>query len=165
MIHLKNGTYIDWRNLKFSQGDLFVEEGNGGRVFQPPDIKEHQPVKTIDCTGMLITRSFANGHHHVYSALARGMPAPRKTPLNFQEILRYIWWNIDKALDLEMIRASALVTAIQCAKNGVTFVIDHHASPFAVEGSLEIIAEAFDEVGVGHLLCYEISDRDGKDIA
>lgn len=165
MIHLKNGTFIDWRTLEFSHVDLFVEEGKGGRVFQSIDFKENNRIISIDCTGMLITRSFANGHHHVYSALARGMPAPKKIPQNFQEILRYIWWNIDKALDLEMIRASALVTAIQCVKNGVTFVIDHHASPFAVEGSLETIAEAFDEVGVGHLLCYEISDRDGKEIA
>jgi cytosine/adenosine deaminase-related metal-dependent hydrolase len=64
-----------------------------------------------------------------------------------------------------MIESSALVTAIACAKAGSTFVIDHHASPFAVKGSLEIIAKAFDKVGVSHLLCYEISDRDGKNIA
>jgi cytosine/adenosine deaminase-related metal-dependent hydrolase len=119
----------------------------------------------VDCTGKFITKSFANGHHHIYSALARGMPAPKKNPENFPEILQYIWWNLDKALDLEMIRSSALVTAIACAKNGVTFVIDHHASPFAVAGSLEVIAQAFDEVGVGHLLCYEISDRDGLSVA
>jgi cytosine/adenosine deaminase-related metal-dependent hydrolase len=121
--------------------------------------------RIIDCSGNFITKSFANGHHHVYSALARGMPAPKKNPVNFQEILQYIWWNLDKALDLEMVRASALVTAMACAKNGVTFVIDHHASPNAVDGSLETIARAFDEVGVGHLLCYEISDRDGIEIA
>ena len=67
------------------------------------------------------------------------MPAPKKNPVNFSEILQYIWWNLDKALDLDMIRLSGLVTAIACAKNGVTFVIDHHASPFAIEGSLEIL--------------------------
>ena len=93
------------------------------------------------------------------------MGAPKKNPENFNEILQYIWWTLDKALDPEIIRSSALVTAMACAKNGVTFAIDHHASPFAVKGSLDIIARAFDEVGVGHLLCYEISDRDGPDIA
>ncbi|RLD51788.1 MAG: amidohydrolase, partial [Bacteroidetes bacterium] len=65
----------------------------------------------------------------------------------------------------EMVEVSALVTAMESAKNGVGFVIDHHASPFAVEGSLEIIAKAFDKVGVSHLLCYEISDRDGQKIS
>jgi cytosine/adenosine deaminase-related metal-dependent hydrolase len=64
-----------------------------------------------------------------------------------------------------MIEASALATAIASAKSGVTFVIDHHASPFFIDGSLEIIAKAFEKVGVGHLLCYEVSDRDGYDIA
>jgi cytosine/adenosine deaminase-related metal-dependent hydrolase len=179
MILLKNGTFIDWQTLEFRQGDMRVVEGTptpdpspGGSTLTPdpsPGGRGEMPAarieRVIDCSGKFITRSFANGHHHVYSALAGGMPAPAKNPENFAEILRYIWWNLDKALDLEMIRSSALVTAMACAKRGVTFVIDHHASPFAVEGSLETIAKAFDEVGVGHLLCYEISDRDGMEVA
>lgn len=166
MILLKNGTYIDWRTLGFSRADIVVGEGrDGGLWFLLASEKPEHITRVIDCTGKFITRSFANGHHHVYSALARGMPAPKKNPENFREILQYVWWTLDKALDIEMIHASALVTAIACAKNGVTFVIDHHASPNAVKGSLETIARAFDEVGVGHLLCYEITDRDGPDIA
>jgi cytosine/adenosine deaminase-related metal-dependent hydrolase len=90
------------------------------------------------------------------------MPAPAKSPTNFTEVLQYIWWHIDKRLDLDMIEASALASAIYCAKNGVTFVIDHHASPFAIAGSLDTIARAFDRVGISHMLCYEISDRDGE---
>jgi len=166
MILLKNGTFINWSTLEFVAGDILVEQGQKGGWCRIGDLTEiPENVQPIDCTGKFITKSFANGHHHVYSALARGMPAPAKNPANFSEILKYVWWNIDKSLDLEMIRLSALVTAMECAKNGVTFVIDHHASPHAVEGSLETIARAFDEVGVGHLLCYEISDRDGLDIA
>jgi cytosine/adenosine deaminase-related metal-dependent hydrolase len=49
-----------------------------------------------------------------------------------------------------------------CARNGVTFVVDHHASPSAIEGCLETIAKAFERVGVSHLLCYELTDRDGE---
>jgi cytosine/adenosine deaminase-related metal-dependent hydrolase len=165
MIFLKNGTWIDWQSLDFKKTDILVDEGLDGKLFFGPDPERTENVKTIDCSGKFITRSFANGHHHSYSALARGMPAPKKNPVNFLEILQYIWWDLDKTLDLEMIRLSGLVTAMACAKNGVTFVIDHHASPFAIEGSLEILAHAFEEVGVGHLLCYEISDRDGLDIA
>jgi len=166
MILLKNGTYIDWRTLGFSRADIVVGEGrDGGLWFLLANEKPDRITKVIDCTGKYITRSFANGHHHVYSALARGMPAPKKSPENFREILQYVWWTLDKALDLEMIRTGALVTAIACAKNGVTLVIDHHASPNAIEGSLETIARAFDEVGVGHLLCYEITDRDGAVVA
>jgi len=160
---LKNATFIHWQTLEFRQVNIRVSE-NGGIEFLsaiPQDDKE----EILDCTGKLVTKSFACGHHHVYSALSRGMPAPEKSPENFYEILKYVWWTLDKCLDKDMIEASALATAVACAKNGVTFAIDHHASPFAVEGSLETIAKAFDKVGVGHLLCYEISDRDGIAIA
>jgi cytosine/adenosine deaminase-related metal-dependent hydrolase len=127
-------------------------------------IRKHEP-EVIDCSGKIVTKSFAVGHHHAYSALARGMGAPKKSPENFLEILKYVWWTLDKCLDPEMIEASALVTALACAKAGSTFVIDHHASPSAVKGSLGIIAKAFKKVGVSHLLCYEISDRDGQQVA
>lgn len=162
-LYLKNATYVDWQTLAFKQCHVEVDEGvDGGIRFltELPGVSDKSRV--LDCSGKLVTKSFACGHHHVYSALARGMGAPKKIPSNFHEILKYIWWTLDKCLDLEMIEASALVTAIYCAKNGVTFVIDHHASPMAVNGSLETIAAAFDKVGVGHLLCYEMSDRDGE---
>jgi len=165
MILLKNGTFIDWQTLEFRRTDILVEEGDRGKVQFPSHTAVGSGVRCLDCTGKFITKAFVNGHHHAYSALTCGMPAPYKNPGNFNEILQYIWWNLDKALDLDIIRSSAMVTAMACAKNGVTFVIDHHASPYAIEGSLETIARAFDEVGVGHLLCYEISDRDGLGIA
>ncbi|GAP42634.1 cytosine/adenosine deaminase [Lentimicrobium saccharophilum] len=162
---LTNGTYIDPVTLSFTRTHILAGEGaeEGISFLDEIPVVNNHPV--LDCSGRYITQAFANGHHHAYSALARGMRAPRKTPADFNEILQYIWWTLDKSLDEDMIRSSALVTALACAKNGVTFVIDHHASPFAVEGSLEIIAEAFESVGLGHLLCYEISDRDGMEIA
>ncbi len=161
---LKNATYINWKTLEFKTSTILVEEGTKGKISFTENANI-QGVETLDCKGKLVTKSFAVGHHHVYSALARGMPAPKKNPINFNEILQYIWWSLDKALDKEMIEASALTTAIACAKAGSTFVIDHHASPSFIEGSLDIIANAFDRVGVSHLLCYEITDRDGKEKA
>jgi len=163
-ILLKNATFINWETLEFSDTNILVEEGEGKqlRFFKSSGQVQAGPNDlTIDCTGKYVTKSFAVGHHHVYSALARGMPAPAKSPENFREILQYIWWNLDKALDKETIEASALATALACAKAGATFAIDHHASPNCIEGSLEIIAKAFEKVGVSHLLCYEITDRDG----
>lgn len=165
MILLTNATYID-EAFRFRRSDLAVEEGDGGGlVFDPGPEQRKRATRVIDCEGKYITRSFANAHHHAYSALARGMPPPPQTPGNFREVLTYVWWRLDKSLDPGTIRSSALATAVACAKRGVTFVVDHHASPHAVDGSMGILAEAFDEVGIGHLLCYEISDRDGKEIA
>jgi cytosine/adenosine deaminase-related metal-dependent hydrolase len=166
-ILLRNATYIDWKTLEFSQRNILVEENNDAIQFVENfnQVDNKCDLEVLDCTGKLVTKSFAIGHHHIYSALSRGMRAPENKPENFYEILKYIWWTLDKCLDNEMIESSALVTAIACAKAGSTFVIDHHASPFAVKGSLETIGKAFDRVGVSHLLCYEISDRDGIGIS
>lgn len=165
MILLKNGTFINWQTLEFLKTDILVEKGPEGRIILNPDPGLSSGAEVIDCNGKYITKSFVVGHHHAYSALARGMNAPRKNPGNFLEILQYIWWNLDKALDSEMVYYSGIATAIACAKNGSTFVIDHHASPNAVKGSLDLLKQAFEKVGISHLLCYEISDRDGEAIA
>src|SRR5687768_17485815 len=87
-------------------------------------------------------------HHHLYSALARGMPAPPRRPGSFAEILEQIWWRLDVALDLEMLRASARLGAMEALLCGTTGIVDHHESPRAIEGSLDVIAEACAEVGV-----------------
>ncbi len=163
-IILINCTFIHWETLEFQNTHILVEEGadNSIKLFGDFDkIPKINAGQIIDCSGKYVTKSFAVGHHHVYSALARGMPAPKRKPENFREILQYIWWNLDKALDRESIEASALATAMACAKSGATFAIDHHASPNCIEGSLEVIAKAFEKAGVSHLLCYEVTDRDG----
>ena len=165
-IILKNVNYINWETLSFTKTNLLVEKGKTGKIlFSDTAEKFPAAAEVMDVQGNFVTKAFAVGHHHAYSALSRGMPAPRHTPHNFFEILKYIWWTLDKALDKEMVEASALATAMACAKAGSTFVIDHHASPNFIKGSLEIMAKAFERVGVSHLLCYEITDRDGPDKA
>ena len=164
MLHLKNTVYIDPVEFKMTQTDIFIEEGHRGKIHftKPADAKI---TETLDCKGQYTTKAFAAGHHHIYSALAKGMPAPKKIPENFNEILQYVWWTLDKSLDADSIKASAYTAGIEAAKAGASFIIDHHASPNCIEGSLDIISEALDELGLGHLLCYEITDRDGKDKA
>lgn len=170
-IYLKDGVYIDWETLEFKHSHIKVDDGVDGSIHfvdNVPTLHRGEPFSrsaidtVIDCKNRLVMKAFGCAHHHVYSALARGMPLPKKEPQNFHEILKSIWWELDRNLDLEMIAASALVTAVYCAKNGVTFMIDHHSSPNAVEKSLTTIANAFDRVGISHILCYEMSDRDGK---
>ncbi len=102
-------------------------------------------------------------HHHLYSALARGMPPPPAVPTDFGQILEQIWWRLDSALDLEMIRWSAMLGALEALEAGTTAIVDHHESPNAIEGSLDAIAEACAEVGVRVLPAYGITDRHGAD--
>jgi len=91
------------------------------------------------------------------------MPAPPKTPANFLEILEQVWWRLDTALDLEMLRWSAMLGAVEALENGATAIIDHHESPNAIEGSLDVIANACAEVGVRINTTYGITDRHGAD--
>ncbi|MEM7276146.1 MAG: amidohydrolase family protein [Actinomycetota bacterium] len=109
------------------------------------------------------THGLVCAHHHLYSALARGMPAPPKTPSNFLEILEQIWWRLDLALDDDLIRWSAALGALDALGAGCTAIIDHHESPRAIDGSLSIIAEACAEVGVRVNCAYGVTDRHGPD--
>ena len=109
------------------------------------------------------TSGLVCGHHHLYSALARGMPAPASPPTTFTEILERVWWRLDVALDLEMIRWSAMLGALEALECGTTAIVDHHESPTAIEGSLDVIAEACAAVGVRVLCAYGVTDRHGAD--
>jgi cytosine/adenosine deaminase-related metal-dependent hydrolase len=102
-------------------------------------------------------------HHHLYSALARGMPPPPATPTSFRGILEQIWWRLDAALDLDMLRASARLGAVEALLAGTTAIVDHHESPNAIEGSLDVIADACAEVGVRVVCGYGVTDRHGPD--
>ena len=115
----------------------------------------------IDCSGKLVVPGNVCAHTHLYSALARGMPYALEPPVNFLEILQRVWWRLDRALDLDSIRASALVGGMEALLSGTTTVFDHHASPNAIDGSLDVIADALESLGIRSVLCYETSDRDG----
>ena len=117
----------------------------------------------LDGGGRLLMPGFVNAHMHFYGTYARGLALPRQ-PRNFAQILDWLWWTLDKALDLDAVYYSTLLPAVTAVRSGVTAVIDHHASPNAVEGSLDRIEDALRALGLRGLLCYEVSDRDGKEI-
>ena len=118
-----------------------------------------------DCSGCLVVPGNVCAHTHLYSALARGMPYALAPPTNFTQILQRIWWRLDRALDEDSIRASALVGGMEALLSGTTTLVDHHASPNAIDGSLDIVEEALRSLGVRSVLCYETSDRDGLERA
>lgn len=121
-------------------------------------------AERIDGTGKLAVPGLINAHTHLYSSLARGMSVSPFHPTSFTQILEQLWWKLDKALDPESIRASALVGAMEAARCGVTTLIDHHASPNAIPGSLDLVKEEVcDRLGLRGAFCYELSDRDGPE--
>lgn len=105
------------------------------------------------------TPGWVNAHHHLYSVLARGMPAPRAIATSFPQMLEFVWWRLDAALDLETVYWSAKLGALEAVLAGTTCIVDHHESPNAIEGSLEVIDRACSEVGVRVRACYGATDR------
>ena len=140
--------------------------GVGGRVsgVKPADPTPSHPTPShpvLDARGRLLMPALINCHTHLYSTLARGIALPGPAPKNFPEILKKLWWRLDRALEPDDVYLSALVGLVDCAKNGVGTLVDHHSSPNACAGSLDQVERAFREVGLRGVLCYETSDRDG----
>jgi putative selenium metabolism protein SsnA len=119
--------------------------------------------EVIDCGWAVTLPGLVNGHTHLYSALAVGMPPPSKAPNSFLEILQYVWWRLDQALDAETIEMSARIGALLALRCGTTTLIDHHASPRCIEGSLDLLECGIVSVGLRGVLCYETTDRHGRE--
>ncbi len=115
----------------------------------------------LDAGGQLALPAMLCGHTHFYGAFARGWAYPGPPATRFGEILERLWWRLDKALTMDDVRYSALVCLVDAIRHGATTLIDHHASPNAIEGSLDILAEAVAQSGIRASLCYEVTDRDG----
>jgi len=152
---------LDAENRILDAGTIEVRvDGSIGRV--GGETRAAAGEEVVDAHGRLLMPALMNCHTHLYSTLARGIALKGTAPRNFIEILKKLWWRLDVALDEEDVYYSALVGLIDSAKAGVGTLIDHHASPNACPGSLDVIERAFREVGLRGALCYETSDRNGR---
>lgn len=167
MLLVGNGLLLtrDDNNTVIENGCVAIKDHLITEIGTTRELKEkYQGAKFLDVDRKLIMPGLINTHMHFYSTFARGMEQKGAPPVSFGEILKKLWWKLDKALDLEDIYYSAMVPVIECIKNGVTTVFDHHSSPSCVSGSLFTVAEATRRAGLRACLCYEVSDRDGYDV-
>lgn len=145
-------------------GAIAIEEDRIMMVGTTAEVRAHYPdAEALDARGQLVLPGSICAHTHFYGAFARGMPLHDDPPSNFPHILRRLWWRLDRALDEKAVRLSALVCLIDAIRHGTTTLIDHHASPSCIDGSLDIIAEAVGEAGLRACLCYEVTDRNGPE--
>lgn len=153
------------RNELIADGALLVRGDKIAALGETNELAARFPNEEIlDARGKLVMPGNICAHTHFYGAFARGMALPPgPPPKNFPEILQKLWWRIDRALTLEDCRASALVCLVDAIRHGTTTLIDHHASPNAIDGSLDAIAEAVHESGLRACLCYEVTDRNGQE--
>ncbi len=149
-------------NEIIENGAVRVEEGVISAVGDTDSLKTAYPDdEVVDARGQLVMPGNICAHTHFYGAFARGMAIPGDPPRDFPEILSKLWWRLDRALLEEDVRCSALVCLVDAIKHGTTTLVDHHASPASIGGSLDQIAEAVLESGLRASLCYEVTDRKG----
>lgn len=125
-------------------------------------LRKYPEEEILDAKGQYVMPGNICAHTHFYGAFARGLGIPGRAPKDFPEILEKLWWSLDKSLSSEDVRYSALVCLVDAVKHGTTTLVDHHASPNAIEGSLTEIAKAVEMAGVRASLCYEVTDREGQ---
>jgi putative selenium metabolism protein SsnA len=150
-----------------------VEDGamllRGGRIADlggTAELRARYPAaEVLDAGGKIALPGMICAHTHFYGAFARGMALPGEPATNFVQILQRLWWRLDKTLTLDDVYYSALVCLGDAIRHGTTTLIDHHASPNAIEGSLDIIAQAVQQAGLRAGLCYEVTYRDGRERA
>ncbi len=165
---ITNATLITWgtpnqileKHALYVGGDRIIELGLSSELEA-----KYPQAERLDARGQFVMPGNICAHTHFYGAFARGMAIPGEAPKDFPEILDRLWWRLDKALTVEDVRYSALVCLIDAIKHGTTTLIDHHASPNAIDGSLDVVAEAVTQAGLRACLCYEVTDRDGEEKA
>ena len=160
-----NGKIITWGepNQILEGQAIRIEADRIAEIGSQDQLQSRNPnLDRIDARGQYVMPGNICAHTHFYGAYARGLAIPGPAPKDFPEILQKLWWPLDKSLSMGDVRASADVMLVDAIKHGTTTLIDHHASPNALDGSLDEIADAVDTAGLRSVLCYEVTDRDGN---
>lgn len=155
---LKNGLIVtmDKNNRVIASGDVLVENGKITNVGKELGVKTDS---VIDCTNQVVFPGFICAHTHLYSALLRGAPLNIDPPTDFTQNLQRIWWTMDEALTLPDAYTSALYAVYEMALNGVTAYLDTYSGPNSIEGSLDRISKATQDVGTKGVICFEATER------
>lgn len=162
---ITNATLITWGepNQILTDHAVLIQDGRIAEMGpQAEMLARHPQAERLDARGQYVMPGNICAHTHFYGAFARGLAIPGPAPKDFPEILQKLWWPLDRSLTYEDVRASAEVMLVDAIKHGTTTLIDHHASPNAIDGSLDVIAEAVERSGLRAVLCYEVTDRDGE---
>lgn len=166
MYLIANGKVItrDENNPYIKDGGVVTENDKIIDIGSTSELKAKYPqAEFVDAKGQVIMPAFVNAHTHIYSGLARGLSINGYAPNNFYEILDGMWWKLDRRLTLKGTKYSAWATYLECIRNGVTTIFDHHASYCEIPGSLFEIKDVAKDIGIRSCLCYEVSDRDGME--
>ncbi|MEW6548146.1 MAG: putative aminohydrolase SsnA [Spirochaetota bacterium] len=140
--------------LDLAAGETIIEIGR--------NLSAKYPKAERAGSGGYLSPGLVCSHTHLYSALARGIQVAIEPSKDFAQILDHLWWRLDRAIDLPILEASALSGGAEALFCGVTSLVDHHAGPSAIDGSLSVLRIAYERLGLRGILCYETTDRNGQ---
>lgn len=161
-----NGRLVTWQadDEIIENGALLLQNGLITDMGNSADLRQKYPdTPQLDAKNQLVMPGNICAHTHFYGAYSRGLGIPGPPLKDFPDILEKLWWRLDRALLDVDVCYSALVCLVDAIKHGTTTLIDHHASPNAINNSLDQIADAVTESGLRAALCYEVTDRNGPD--
>lgn len=161
MLILKNATIVQLYPAKVEKNvDIVIE--NDEIIATGSSLASRYPQATVkEMHGRLVMPGNVCAHNHFYSGLSRGIQANIAPSPDFISTLKNLWWRLDRALDEESLYYSGLICSLEAIRSGCTAVIDHHASPNYIGGSLSQLRHAFLKVGLRGMTCFETTDRNG----
>jgi cytosine/adenosine deaminase-related metal-dependent hydrolase len=139
------------------EGNRIVEVGKGDSRFRAET--------NVDATGCVVIPGLVTAHTHLYGILLRGAALNIEPPTDFAQILQRVWWPLDEAMTVQDAKASALAASADMIRNGSTFFADTYSGPNSIEGVLDGIAQATQQIGIRSMLAFEVTERNGSDEA
>jgi cytosine/adenosine deaminase-related metal-dependent hydrolase len=115
--------------------------------------------EVIDASGCIVMPGLICSHTHLYGIALRGSALNIEPPSDFLQILQRVWWPVDEKLTNDDAYATTLAAGIESLMNGTTCYADTYSAPNAIEGSLDQIAKASNEVGIRGIISFEATER------
>ena len=143
--------------------DILIE---GGRIAAVgPDLRksladgDRSDIEFIDASDKLVVPGFVNAHYHSHDVLAKG--TMEETPLETWRLL--VLPPQYPKRSREEIRARTLLGAVECLHSGMTTVQDMVTLfPFDPD-HLEVVVDAYREIGVRAVIALQYADIRGVD--
>lgn len=159
MLVLRNATAVQFEPALIKEGVDIVIDGDKIKEVGANLAANYPDAQVKDMKGKMVMPGIVCSHNHFYSGLARGIMADIKPSPDFISILKNLWWRMDRALDEEALYYSGLICSLEAIKCGCSSVIDHHASPNYIAGSLNTLRKGFLKAGLRGMTCFETTDR------
>jgi putative selenium metabolism protein SsnA len=151
---------MDPKRTVVQDAGVAIEDGRIVAVGPMDDVSRGFGAKEVlDARGCIVMPGLICGHTHLYGIALRGSALGVKPPSDFLQILQRVWWPVDEALTNDDAYATALAAGAESLQNGTTCYADTYSAPNAIEGSLDQIALASNEVGLRGIISFEATER------